>query len=148
MYRIEATSWINADLQTSWDFFSDPRNLLKLTPSEMKMRVKTDLPEKMYPGMIISYSVAPLFGISLPWTSRINQVKELEYFTDDMIEGPFSIWHHQHFFEEKDGGTEIRDIVDYKVPLGPIGQLFHPLLVKSRVRAIFEHRETAIKEIF
>ncbi len=148
MYRIEAETWLEADLETTWDFFSNPRNLLRLTPEEMKMKIKTDLPEKMYPGMIVSYQVAPLFGISLPWTSRINQVKEQHYFTDDMIEGPFAIWHHQHFFEEKDGGTLIRDIVDYKLPLGILGQLFHPILVKSRVEGIFKHREKVIKQIF
>ncbi len=148
MNRIEAKQWIDADLDTTWSFFSDPRNLLKLTPPEMKMRIKTDLPERMYPGMVISYQVAPLMGISLPWTSKINAVKEKQYFTDDMIEGPFSIWHHQHFFREKDGGTEIHDIVDYKVPLGFIGQLFHPILVKKRVQEIFKYREEIVNQIF
>lgn len=148
MQRISAETWINASLEECWDFFSNPNNLLKLTPADMKMQVKTEIPAKMYAGMIISYKVAPLFGIPLSWTSRINQVKEGHYFTDDMIEGPFAIWHHQHFFEEQDGGTLVKDIVDYKAPLGIIGQLFEPILVKPRVKAIFAHREKVIREIF
>ncbi len=65
-----------------------------------------------------------------------------------MIEGPFKIWHHQHFFKAVEGGTEITDIVNYQVPLGPIGKLFHPLIVKNKVAGIFEYRNKRIKEIF
>lgn len=148
MHRIVAETWINAPLEETWNFFSDPKNLLKLTPAEMKMRVKGEIPDKMYAGMTISYTVSPLFGIPLSWTSKINQVVEGHYFTDDMIEGPFAVWHHQHFFEEQGGGTLVKDIVDYKAPLGILGRLVQPILVKPRVEDIFKHRESIIKQIF
>ncbi len=36
-----------------------------------------DTPEKMYPGMIISYKVSPVLGIKTDWVTEITQVKEL-----------------------------------------------------------------------
>ena len=30
------------------------------------------------------------------------------------------------------GGVELEDIIDYKVPLGILGQLVHPILVKAK----------------
>ena len=148
MYTVEAKQFVPLSTQEAWDFFSKPANLKLLTPPEMNMRMTNEEEIEMYPGMVISYKVAPLLGISLPWTSEITQVKKGEYFIDSMIEGPFKIWHHQHFFKSVEGGTEITDIVNYQVPLGPLGKLFHPLLVKNRVAGIFEYRNKRIKEIF
>jgi hypothetical protein len=45
-------------------FFSNPRNLQKITPEGMGFQI-TDFDQKMYPGQIIQYKVTPLFGITL-----------------------------------------------------------------------------------
>lgn len=148
MYTITAKQFVALSPEKAWDFFSQPSNLKELTPPEMNMRMLNEQQLEMYPGMIISYKVSPLLGISLPWSSEITQVKKGEYFIDSMIEGPFKIWHHQHFFKGVEGGTEITDIVNYQVPLGILGKLFHPLIVKQRVAGIFEYRNKRIKEIF
>ena len=42
----------------------------------------------------------------------------------------------------------MEDIVDYKLPLGPIGWLAHVLFVKFKVRQIFKYREQALDKIF
>ena len=56
-------------LDQAWDFFSSPLNLAKITPDDMEFIVTSSLqPDtKMYPGMIITYKVSPLFGIKLNW---------------------------------------------------------------------------------
>lgn len=148
MYTIKAKQFVALSKQEAWDFFSQPINLKQLTPPEMNMRMIDEQQQEMYAGMVISYKVAPLLGIALPWCSEITQVKKGEYFIDSMIEGPFKIWHHQHFFKAVEGGTEIIDIVNYQVPFGPLGKLFHPIIVKSRVAEIFTYRNQRIKEIF
>ncbi|MEZ4982707.1 MAG: SRPBCC family protein [Saprospiraceae bacterium] len=86
--------------------------------------------------MMIKYTVKPMLGIPLTWVTEITHVEPLEYFVDEQRVGPYAIWHHQHFFKKIDGGIEMTDIVDYKLPLGPIGDIFHPILVKSRLEHI------------
>ena len=62
--------------------------------------------------------------------------------------GPYALWHHKHFINEVKGGIEMEDIIDYKVPLGWLGQLVHPILVKPKLDEIFEYRKRKLTELF
>jgi ligand-binding SRPBCC domain-containing protein len=148
MHTHFAKQFVPVTVREVWDFFAQPISLKKLTPPEMKMQMINEQKQEMYAGMVISYKVSPLLGIRIPCSSEITQVKLGEYFIDNMLEGPFKIWHHQHFFKAVEGGTEIIDIVNYQLPFGPLGKLFHPLIVKQRVTGIFEYRKLSIKELF
>ena len=104
MYQLKRTQFIKTDLKTAWDFFSSPGNLKKITPDYMGFDVKTELPDKMYEGLMIEYTVKPLLGIPMNWITEIKTVKELEFFVDEQRKGPYKIWHHEHHFKEVDGG--------------------------------------------
>lgn len=148
MHKVESTQRVPISLQEAWQFFATPLNLKKVTPPKMNMRMQDDFSGAMYEGMVIRYKVAPLAGIPLPWASEITKVVAHKYFVDSMLEGPFAVWHHQHHFKEIQGGTEIKDIVHYKVPLGFIGELFHPLLVKNNINEIFDYRTQQVEKLF
>ena len=107
-----------------------------------------DLPEKMYEGMIISYKVSPLFGIKTTWVTEITKVKDKRYFVDEQRIGPYKIWHHQHFLEEKDGGVLMSDIVSYQPPFGPLGNIANSLIIKNKLNEIFAYREKVLNELF
>jgi hypothetical protein len=42
------------------------------------------------------------------------------------------------------GGVEIQDLVDYALPLGPLGRLAHAIAVRRQLRAIFDFRRERI----
>ena len=42
----------------------------------------------------------------------------------------------------------MEDIIDYKVPLGILGQIVHPFLVKPKLEEIFRYRQKKLIEIF
>jgi ligand-binding SRPBCC domain-containing protein len=99
--------------------------------------------------MLVRYKVSPLLGIKLNWSSVITSVAWEKYFVDEQAEGPFKTWHHEHHFEARGADeTLITDILYYRVPFGPVGKLFHPVLVKSKLREIFLYRQQRIMEIF
>ncbi len=145
MYQLKKTQIIKADLQSTWDFFSSPLNLEKITPPDMGFHVKTELPEKMYEGLMIEYTVRPLLGIPMNWITEIKTVKELEFFVDEQRKGPYRIWHHEHHFKEVEGGVEMTDIVSYELPLGFLGRLMHPIIVKKKLAEIFDYRFKAVE---
>ena len=62
--------------------------------------------------------------------------------------GTDSLWHHKHVIKEIDGGIEMVDIVDYKLPFGMLGQLAHPIFVKNKLKQIFEFRENKLNQLF
>ena len=54
----------------------------------------------------------------------------------------------KQFIKKIDGGVEMEDIIDYKVPFGLLGQLVHPILVKPKLEEIFNYRKTKLEELF
>jgi hypothetical protein len=44
--------------------------------------------------------------------------------------------------------VEMEDIIDYKVPLGILGQLVHPILVQPKLEEIFIYRQKKLIELF
>jgi ligand-binding SRPBCC domain-containing protein len=102
----------------------------------------------MYAGMIIEYHVSPLAGVNLHWVTEITHVEEPNYFVDEQRKGPYTLWHHRHFFKEVPGGVIMKDIVCYQLPMGIIGNWMNTLLVRKKVTAIFDHRKLVLEKIF
>ena len=149
MYQLKKTQNISGTLQEAWEFFSQPENLEKITPPYMNFKIlsRSEVSE-MYPGMIITYKISPLFNIAIKWSTEITQIRDNKYFIDNQIKGPYKIWHHEHHFKEIKNGIEMRDILFYDVGFGIIGKLLHKFFIKKRVLEIFKYRELKIKELF
>ncbi len=148
VYTLERTQNLPISLEEAWDFFSSPANLKKITPTYMGFDVQGEIPEKMYPGLFIHYKVRPLFGIPMNWTTEITHVRDFSYFVDEQRVGPYSIWHHEHFFEAIPGGVAMKDRVSYLIPFGPLGDLVHPWLVRPKLEEIFAFRFHAAEQLF
>jgi ligand-binding SRPBCC domain-containing protein len=148
IYTIKSKQKLPITLEQAWDFFSDPMNLNTITPDDMGFKTISGGDRKMYPGQVIQYIVTPLLGIPMKWVTEITHVIDNEYFVDEQRFGPYALWHHKHFFKEIPGGVEMEDIVDYKLPMGVLGQLMHPVLVRPRLEQIFAYRTQKLIELF
>lgn len=148
-YQLTYSQKIPCDLDTAWDFISRPENLQKITPEHMGFNILTpDLPETIYPGLIIAYTVRPLAGIPLKWVTEITHVKDRHYFVDEQRVGPYSMWHHEHFLQPIDGGVEMKDIISYSPPMGVLGRLANALFIRKQVEGIFAYRCRALIDLF
>ena len=150
IHTLNTKQIIRASREEAWRFFSDPRNLAKITPKNLGFETLTkDLPERIYPGLMIAYRVRPLLGIPTTWLTEITHVRDGECFVDEQRIGPYAVWHHEHRFHPiGDGRIEMEDRVTYVLPLQPFGDIVHPLLVKPQLDRIFAHREQAVRELF
>ena len=135
-------------LDEAWAFLSNPANLKTITPPYMGFNILSGADRPMYPGQIIQYIVTPIMGIKAKWVTEITHVVDKEYFVDEQRFGPYAFWHHKHFVREIEGGVEMEDIIDYKVPMGILGQLVHPFLVKPKLDEIFDYRTKKLTELF
>lgn len=137
-------------LAEAWSFFSSPQNLTEITPKDMTFKVTSAIEagQQMYPGMIITYKVAPIMGINLNWMTEITQVAHEQYFIDEQRFGPFKFWHHQHHFKAIANGVEMTDILTYGLPLGILGQMAHGLFVANKLKQIFKFRAEKTKALF
>jgi ligand-binding SRPBCC domain-containing protein len=148
IYTFTRRQVVAMPLEQCWRFFSDPRNLSKITPPDLRFIVRSDLPEEIHAGLMIRYTVSPLWSIPMSWLTEITQVEKPHYFVDEQRVGPYRIWHHEHFFRSlADGRTEVRDLVHYVPPLGPLGALVEPLMIRPQLERIFDFREQQLTAI-
>ena len=149
VYTIRRTQIIRASLGECWDFFSNPKNLEKITPPWLGFEVKSDLPASIYPGLMIEYRVAPILRIRLSWLTEIVHVDAPNHFVDEQRLGPYKVWHHEHLFRELPGGeVEVRDLVHYVPPLGLFAPLVNVIAVRPQLERIFAFRTEAVARIF
>ena len=148
-HQLRIKQFLKTDIETIWDFASSPANLKEITPDYMLFNITSnDLPEKMYPGMIISYEVSPLLNIKINWLTEITQVKDKSFFIDEQRMGPYKMWHHQHLFEEQNDGVLMTDIVTYIPPFGIVGNIANAVFIKKQLRNIFDYRYKVMDEKF
>jgi ligand-binding SRPBCC domain-containing protein len=127
-------------------FFCDPLNLQKITPPELDL-VVGELPAvPLGQGAEIAYRLR-LWGVSFRWRTRITDWKQDREFVDAAIMSPFRSWQHRHVLYPEAGGTTMLDLLDYELPLAPLGELAHGL-VRRQLERIFEYREATIQELF
>lgn len=148
LYTLHKIQRLPISLQEAWDFISNPKNLAVITPPSMRLKTISGGSRKMFAGQIISYTLTPILGLKMHWVTEITHVVDKSYFVDEQRSGPYKFWHHKHFLKEIPGGIEMEDIVDYQLPMGILGDLVHPYLVKSKLEEIFTYREKKLEELF
>jgi ligand-binding SRPBCC domain-containing protein len=144
---LTAEVWLPRPVGEVFAFFGDARNLDALTPPWLHFRIVRVPDGGLRAGARIEYRLrwrrAPLH-----WLTEITAWEPPHRFVDTQRRGPYRLWSHEHRFEERDGGTLVRDRVDYAVPGGPLEPLLHRLLVGPDLTAIFAYRQERLRERF
>ena len=145
-HRLEREQVVTSPLTEAFDFFSRTSNLERITPPWLRFGLLTPEPPEIVVGTLIEYRLR-LHGIPLRWISRIDEFVENRSFVDRQIRGPYRWWHHRHEFTTVPGGTLVRDHVDNALPLGPVGELGHIVIVRRDLTRIFDYRQAAVAQI-
>ena len=148
IYRLHKKQNLPITVDEAWEFLSSPKNLKIITPDYMGFHILSGADKEMFPGQIIQYIVTPVLGLKTKWVTEITHVVDKKYFVDEQRFGPYALWHHKHFINPIEGGVEMEDIIDYKLPMGFLGQLMHPILVKPKLKEIFDYRQKKLIELF
>jgi ligand-binding SRPBCC domain-containing protein len=127
-------------------FFGNPRNLEVITPDFLRFEILPPVPAQMAEGVLIDYRLS-LFGVPFRWRTRIAAWVPEMRFVDVQVRGPYARWHHTHTFEDVPGGTMVGDRVEYQLPLGPLGEIAHPVLVRRTLERIFDHRQRRVLDL-
>ena len=149
MHLYKAEQILPISIEKAWDFFSSPKNLSVITPPSMGFLILSDFQgEGIYEGMLIDYKVRPLLGIPMHWKTEITNVKENHVFTDQQLTGPYKVWRHTHTFTPHEKGVLMTDVIEYKLPFGWLGQIVEKLIVRNKIKSIFDYRKNVLTKIF
>jgi len=125
-------------------FLADAWQLDSLTPPWLRIRVVTPGPITMAPGTLIDYRLR-LRGFPLRWRTEITGWEPPHGFAERQVRGPFAAWEQEHRFVARDGGTLVRDEIEYRVPGGA---LIDGWYVLPEIARIFSFRAARLEELF
>lgn len=78
-------------------------------------------------------------------TSKITELKFPQFFVDEMVEGDFKSFRHEHRFVQIDSGTIMTDIFEYSSPYGVIGKAADALFLRAYMKSLLSKRNAALK---
>jgi len=144
---LERTQIIKKPREEVFNFFADAGNLERITPPELKFHIISPQPIDIKKGALIDYQLK-LRGIPITWKTEITEWNPPVSFVDTALKSPYKQWIHRHTFEENESGeTVMKDVVRYRLPFEPLGDLAH-WYVKKELNYIFDYRYKVIEEIF
>jgi ligand-binding SRPBCC domain-containing protein len=149
MHLLERKIVLDVDTEQLWAFIATPANLNLLTPPELDFRIASEVPERMYNGLLIDYRISiPPFGIHR-WLTEIKHINEGVSFVDEQRLGPYRLWYHYHEVTPLAATrTCMIDRVNYRLPFGPLGKIVHQLRVQRMLTDIFDYREKQLRRMF
>jgi len=140
IYHLYRQQHLNMTLTDAWEFFSSPYHLNDITPDFFHVTITSNVPEKIYAGLMISYEMKAVGGIPMAWLSEISHCDEPRRFVYEQRIGPFKFWSHEVCLTEQQNGILLEDIMVYAMPLGWLGQLINSMLIASKLEHIFDTR--------
>jgi len=121
MATLRSRAWVAAPIDEVFAFYDDPRNLGRLMPPPVAIRVVRVDPDPPRAGSLFEFRYG-LGPFQRSWTVRLLERVPPTRFVDETLAGPLARFHHSHTFAPGRSGTWITDEIDYQVgPDGPIG---------------------------
>ncbi len=139
-------SRLAAPPETVFAFHESPAALTELIPPWENMRV-AESAGSLVPGsrVVLRGRVGPL---PVQWIAVHTEYEPPHLFADRQESGPFAYWYHRHhMLDDGQGGTILRDEVEYVVPLGALGLLCGGWLVRRKLAAMFDYRHDKTRQI-
>ena len=142
---IKATR-INAPPHVVFEFHESPDALAHLIPPWEQMKI-SESPGSLKPGSRVVLR-GRLGFLPIQWIAVHTEYDPPHLFADRQESGPFAYWYHRHrFLDDGQGGTVLRDEVDYAVPLGRIGQWVGGWFIRRKLEAMFAYRHEITKRL-
>lgn len=143
---IEVTQFVSKPRSEVFAFFSDAKNLERITPSNLSFKILKQSTPNIQEGTVFDYQLR-IHGVPIKWQSQIIDWKPDQAFVDIQLKGPYAQWHHTHTFKDVNGGTQVKDRVRYQLRGGAIGDALIGWWVKKDVSRIFAYRQKVIEEV-
>lgn len=164
--HVEFEQWVPFPIAAVFTFFSNPENLPRIMPDASATKLvalKRVAPVADSDGpvnekaagigsvLITSFRIVPFLPFRKEWIARITEFEWNHHFADVQDQGPFRSWHHRHEFvgdsKDSQSGTTIRDVIDYEIGFGFLGQVAEALVVRRQLKHAFQERQKRLPQL-
>lgn len=138
-------SEIEASVERVFAFHEEPSAIKLLTPPWERVEF-VKIAESLKPGTrtIIKLFVGPF---SKTWIAEHTEYIPNQLFADTQISGPFAYWYHRHRFQPTERATTIyTDEVEYRLPVGWLGELLAGGFAHTKLERMFDYRHKVVAE--
>jgi hypothetical protein len=86
--------------------------------------------------------------LPIRWVAVHTEYEPPHLFADRQEAGPFAWWYHRHrFIDDGQGGTILRDEVEYQPPLGFVGRWFGGGFIRRKLDRMFSYRHETTRRL-
>lgn len=145
MQRYEKKSLICCSSKALYDFHLDVKNLQNISPKDVNVKLLNEdfVPQE---GAILRLRTVKNF-LPMIWEVKIEKMEEPRLLVDVALHSPFASWRHSHIFTQlNETQCELRDVVEYELPFGLFGRVFHGFVARE-LEKMFAFRHRVTKEI-
>ena len=146
MTTIQLTTLINAPIQIVFDYARDIDSHQQSASKTGEIAIAGTTKGLINKGETVTWK-GKHFGFFLEHQSIITQMDLYTYFVDEQLKGHFKTFKHQHFFEEIDGQTIMKDVMEYETPFGIFGKLFDSIALKRHLTNFLLQRNSYLKVV-
>jgi ligand-binding SRPBCC domain-containing protein len=135
-----ASTLLRAGAATMFEFHSDPQNLSEVMPPTLKLvSLKTDGPAQE--GRLIELHCRDWWILPMHWTCRWKTVQAPDLLVDEIVQGPFTLFVHEHRFESRGpDACVMHDTITYQWGRGWWGRLVSETGVRLYLSWLFQYR--------
>lgn len=145
MPKIHLTTFIAAPIERIFDL-SRSINLHKIsTATTNEQAIDGVMNGLIKLGETVTWQANHLFK-KRRFTAKITAMKLPESFVDEMIQGDFKHFRHEHHFKQITNGTIMVDVLEFESPFGLVGRLFNNIYLTKYIRKLLLVRNEVIKE--
>jgi ligand-binding SRPBCC domain-containing protein len=170
IHLVQFEQWVPVALERVFLFFANPGNLPRIMPPQtgtelvrlelispprVAAETATIMDRSPLAGagseIVTSFRVVPFLPFRAQWTALIIEFEWNHHFADVQKQGPFKSFHHRHELREETRnqvkGTVVRDVVEYDVGFGWLGELAQRLFVRRQLQGTFAYRQRALEKL-
>jgi len=145
MLVFESEQLVARPVAEVFDFLIRPANLLRLIPPDFQLTL-LEGPERLELGS--SYKVrGRRWGLPHRATSAVTVFESNVCFVEEQRQGPFRSWLYAHYFESAEGGTLLRDRIEFEPPGGILGLTVNAASVLRDLERVATYRRERLEEL-
>jgi ligand-binding SRPBCC domain-containing protein len=146
MATIQITTLIHAPIERVFDLFRSIDAHQHSTSSTSEVAIGGITSGLISLGEEVEWE-AYHFGVKQRLRSKITALNRPNHFQDVMLKGAFLYMKHDHYFREVGDYTELKDVFEYKAPLGVLGTIAEKLFLTRYMRKFLLTRNHVLKQV-
>lgn len=145
MPRIEITTIVNAPIEVCFDAARSIDLHMESTKHTGEKAIAGRTSGLIELGETVTWC-AKHFGIWQTLTSKITKMDRPSYIVDEMVNGAFHSFRHEHHFIQQGEHVIMKDVFNYTSPLGVLGKIADVLFLEKYMRNLLTVRNEVVKE--